>query len=115
MASGDDESRARTVERIAAVRRRFADGLNDRLEALAELAVEAGSGGAAAAKAFDGLRLGLHNLSGSAPTIGFPGLGARAGALEAETVRHRRTEGGLSRVDAEILARRIAALASDVD
>lgn len=115
MASEDDDSRVRTAERIAAVRRRFAATLGERLATLAALAIKAGSGGETAAKAFDGLRLGLHNLSGSAPTIGFRGLGARAGELEVETVGRRRPDGGLLRADAEMLAERIAALASDLD
>jgi HPt (histidine-containing phosphotransfer) domain-containing protein len=63
------------------------DRLPTRLAELAGLAKAASEReGAEAAEARDALRRGLHNLAGSAPTLGLHELGRRAGELEARVI-----------------------------
>lgn len=115
MSDGDD-ARRRTSARLAAIRERFALGLEKRLEELSKQALAAaGEDKAQAAAACESLRLGLHNLSGSAPTIGFVALGRRAATLEAWVMAERGTDGRLPPSAAADLADEIAALASARD
>lgn len=107
-----DDARQRTSERLAAVRERFAEKLEGRLEGLCDLArAAAGEDAAEAAAACGSLRIGLHNLSGSAPTLGFVALGRRAAMLEARVTAERDAGGRLSPSTAAEFVREIAGLA----
>lgn len=110
-----EEARRRTSERIAEVRARFAAGLTERVNALSALAMTAGGADrAAAAEAFGGLRLGLHNLAGGAPTLGLPALGRAAATLEKRLIAARCPDGGLDAETAAALARDVAVLPSTI-
>jgi HPt (histidine-containing phosphotransfer) domain-containing protein len=111
MMTEDDQARLRTAERIAAVRSRFLAGLAERTKTLAELALAAaGPDPASAAAAGDGLRLGLHNLAGAAPTLGLVALGRRAASLEKRVIAERSEDGRLSAPVAAEIARDVKAL-----
>lgn len=108
MTPPDDSSRRRAAERIAIVRARFVETLPAKLAALCEFARRAaGDDVAAAVRAGDALRLGLHNLSGGAPTLGFADVGARARSLEKRFIAARLSDGRIDRATADRLAAEI--------
>lgn len=111
MTARDSDLTTRTQQRLAAVKDRFAKGLDDRLANLSSLArAAAGPRLPEAAAACESLRLGLHNLTGSAPTIGFDALGQRARVLESRVIAARGSKGRLSQDDAEAFAQEITDL-----
>lgn len=116
MTPPDDTPENRAAARIAIVRARFVTMLPQRVEALCELARRAASEDLAEAKeAGDAVRLGLHNLSGGAPTLGFTELGRRARDLERRFIAARRADGGVNVKIAEDLAREILELRANVN
>ncbi|WP_245479523.1 Hpt domain-containing protein [Hansschlegelia zhihuaiae] len=116
MTTDNEQARARTAQRIAAVRARFLAGLGDRLAQLAEAAHAAsGPDAAAAAAAGDSLRLGLHNLAGASPTLGLLELGRRAAQLEKRVIASRVAGGGLPSDASGELVRDILALVESRD
>lgn len=116
MSDEAEDARRRTSERIAEVRARFAAGLTERARTLAELAWTAGGADrVAAAEAFCGLRLGLHNLAGGAPTLGLPALGRAAATLEKRLIAARSPDGGLDAEAAAALAHDVAGLPSTIE
>lgn len=101
----------RTSERIAEVRARFAAGIGAKAQTLAALARTAGGADrAAAAKASEELRLGLHNLAGGAPTLGLSDLGEAAAVLEKRLVAERLSDGGVETAEATAIAEGIEKL-----
>lgn len=111
MTARDSDLTTRTQQRLDAVKDRFAKGLDDRLANLSGLArAAAGPNRSEAVAACESLRLGLHNLSGSAPTIGFEELGQRARVLESRVIAARGSEARLSPDDAEAFAKDITDL-----
>lgn len=106
MAEPDNDARAELARRIADVRRRFLYALPDKIAEMAALAIEAsGPDGETARHA---LRLKLHSMAGSAPTIGLLAIGRHAGELEAEVMAA--PEGPFSEVRATELSAAIEAL-----
>jgi len=86
MAARDDHVRTLLAARIEVARTRLLDSLAQRTEELAALVETAAGNDAAAQAAREALRMALHNLAGSAPTIGLTVLGARARDLETTLV-----------------------------
>jgi HPt (histidine-containing phosphotransfer) domain-containing protein len=72
------------AQRIAIVRQRFVDSLPEKAGEMAALAQRAVAADGEPAR--HALRLKLHNIAGSAPTIGLVTLGLRASELEAEVM-----------------------------
>ncbi|MFC7053017.1 Hpt domain-containing protein [Hansschlegelia quercus] len=72
------------AQRIAVVRQRFVDSLPSKAQEMAALAQRAVAADGEPAR--HALRLKLHNIAGSAPTIGLAMLGQRASELEAEVM-----------------------------
>jgi HPt (histidine-containing phosphotransfer) domain-containing protein len=72
------------AQRIAIVRQRFVESLPDKAGEMAKLAQRAVAPDGEPAR--HALRLKLHNIAGSAPTIGLATLGQRASELEAEVM-----------------------------
>ncbi|HVI27372.1 Hpt domain-containing protein [Hansschlegelia sp.] len=110
MAARDDHVRTLLAARIDVARTRLLDSLAQRTEELAALVETASGDDAAAQAARDALRMALHNLAGSAPTIGLAVVGARARDLEATLVAA--PTGPLTAEFAQRLRRDLRALAS---
>ncbi|WP_020178291.1 Hpt domain-containing protein [Methylopila sp. M107] len=110
MTDPESTERQRAQARVAEIRSRFVAGLDDRLAELSELARS--TGGPDGKDAWDRLRLGLHNLSGAAPTLGLADLGRGAGEIEEIAIGRRRPDGGLSADDAGHVAELVLALGS---
>ncbi|WP_271169771.1 Hpt domain-containing protein [Hansschlegelia plantiphila] len=102
-------ARARLSDSIAGIRARFVEGFAERAHELSALAREAGQPDGASAR--QTLRLKLHNLVGSAPTIGLPALGLRITQIEAALASA--PPGSLDARLANRLAGEIEALAQD--
>ncbi len=96
---------------IAGIRARFVEGFAERAHDLSMLARQAGQPNGAAAR--QTLRLKLHNLVGSAPTIGLPALGLRIAEIEAALASA--PPGSLDARLAHRLASEIGALAQHRD
>jgi HPt (histidine-containing phosphotransfer) domain-containing protein len=110
MTSAKEEAKEGVLKRIAAVKARFVAGLSARTDELSGLATQAAASDPdMAAGARDALRIGLHNLSGAAPTLGLHELGRRASELEADLMSQ--PAGRIDPAFAEALAIEIAALA----
>ncbi len=111
MSGALDPERLAATERIAQVRARFLEKLPARLEGLVALAAKAGGDADDAPDAREALRIGLHNLSGSAPTLGLVEIGRRAGEIERRVISRQLPNGALAPTVASEVARDISVLA----
>lgn len=110
MSGALDPERLAATERIAQVRARFLANLPARLEGLAALALKAGGDAPEAQEAREALRIGLHNLSGSAPTLGLVEIGRLAGEIERRVISKQLPNGGLAPPVASEVAHDVSAL-----